>query len=164
MQTRFPNTPAQIGRLFVAAVYLTGSFTHFVIALLSPQLYDDFGAWAPITTPAFRDIWTTMVLPNATALGLIVGAGELVIALLVMRGGSQARLGLAGAIAFHAVLAGFFGIWPYAVPAIVGLAILMRYDFEAAIGRRARASTPAIGRMTAHQERDAAGIRHKDVA
>jgi hypothetical protein len=129
MKFRRPGTAAELSRLLVAAVYLTGSFTHLIIATVRPRLYDAFGEWAPFTAPALADIWDSVVVPNATAFGLLVAGGELAVALLVMRGGRATRLGLSGAIGFHVVLAVFFGLWIYAVPAIVALTYLQRYHF-----------------------------------
>jgi len=147
---------AQLGRLLVAAIYLTGSVTHLLVATLQPRLYREFGEWAPITASFLRDFWTSTVVANATAFGLLVAAGELSIGILVLAGGRRTRLGLTGAIAFHLILAGYFGLWIYAVPAAIGLAVLMRYDFENAFARLPRPKPKAIETVDPDRQRRAA--------
>jgi hypothetical protein len=71
-------------------------------------------------------------------------AGELVMALLLLRGGAGAKVGWVGVIAFHATLMlSGWGYWLWSVPALVFLVWAARRDWPALSGEGALRSVPA---------------------
>jgi hypothetical protein len=121
--TSTPRTPGVVLRISLGLLFLWGSGVHVGIVSGDPELYRHVadGAWFPGVRAAWRDIF--MAAPAFW--GLAVAAGELAIATLLLTGGRRARLGIAGAAAFHVglMLLGW-GFWMWSVPV---LALLARF-------------------------------------
>ena len=90
--------------------------------------------------PSFcsRCLWNWF-LSNARYLALLIAAFELAVGLLILKGGRPTKVGILGALGFHVVMAAMFGMWPYKVPVILLIGWVLRYDFDRAFRRPARA-------------------------
>ncbi len=141
---------ARTFRIVIGLVYLFGAPTHVYFALMDPAGYRGMSEWAPPVTAVSRVLWEDWFLPNAHYLGLLIAAGELGIALLILSRGRAARLGFVGATAFHLSLAALFGMWPYTVPMAIVLGHMTTLEFTDGpalrLLRRVRRTDPTDGR------------------
>ncbi|MCK9824041.1 hypothetical protein NOCD_11150 [Nocardioides cavernae] len=128
--------PAQRTRRAASARHVVGAFFLVMgglnagIVAADPQTYLPFadGAFWPFVTTA----WHELVMPHPHAWFLTLAAGEVVLGLLLLRGGAPARLGWSGVIAFHVLLMAFgFGIWVWSLPALAVLVPAARADWPA---------------------------------
>jgi hypothetical protein len=98
------------------------------IVAADPETYRTFadGAyWSFVTTT-----WHEVVMAEPHVWFLLLAAGEIVLGLLLLHGGSAARLGWAGVIGFHVLLMSFgFGIWLWCLPALAFLVPAARADW-----------------------------------
>jgi hypothetical protein len=116
--------------MLIGLVYLLGAPTHLYFALFNTDGYRGMSDWSPPVTAASRAFWVDWFLPNARYLGLVIAAGELAIAILILSRRAGTKLGFACAASFHVALAALFGMWPYTIPMFVVLALMVRFDFE----------------------------------
>jgi hypothetical protein len=89
-------------RLFIASWYLLGWVLHVYLGLNNPGIYRPFGQTALI--PAFTTCWYRSVMPQITALALLLAAFELVVGILLIGKGRWVKIGLALGIAFNLFL------------------------------------------------------------
>jgi hypothetical protein len=60
----------------------------------------------------------------------LLAGGEAALGVLLLLGGRPARAGWVAVLAFHALLLLFgWGVWAYAVPAVIVLVWLLRHDW-----------------------------------
>jgi hypothetical protein len=85
--------------------------------------------WSPPITSASRTFWESWFIPNARVFALLLAAGELALALLIVSRAGWTRLGLAAATFFHVALAAIFGMWFYTVPMILVLGSMTTLEF-----------------------------------
>jgi hypothetical protein len=119
----------QVGLIAVAALFvLAGALVN--AAYLARG--DDYATFAGGAQLAFvRDTWAALVVPHHHLfIGLLV-AFEATVGVLVLLGRRARRLGLAAAIAFHALLVPFgwgFALW--SAPMVLALVLLWRAGDE----------------------------------
>jgi hypothetical protein len=107
-------------RRFVGGFYLVMGGINAGIVAADPGTYRTFadGAFWPFVTRAWHDV----VLAHPVPWFLLLAGGEVVLGLLLLRGGTAARGGWLGVIAFHVLLMAFgFGFWLWSVPALAVL-------------------------------------------
>jgi hypothetical protein len=86
-------------------------------------------------------------MPHPHAWFLALAVGEVVLGLLLLRGGPAARVGWTGVIAFHVLLMAFgFGIWVWCLPALAFLVPAARADWPALAAPPTAASAPVVRR------------------
>lgn len=98
------------------------------IALADAQLYRHFadGAWLGFV----RSQWHDVVMAAPTVWGLLLALGELLVGVLLLRGGGAARLGWLAVVAFHLLLMLFGpGTWLWSVPVLLVLAPVVVADW-----------------------------------
>ena len=96
------------------AIFGAGAFVHLGLALWAPQTYEPFADAALFGW--VRDGWQDIFLANPTFWALLLAAGELTIAVLLV---VSRRAGYVAVIAFHLALMLFgWGFWLWAVPAL----------------------------------------------
>lgn len=121
---------AESVRRVVGGFYLVMGGINAGIVAADPETYRPFadGAFWSFVTTAWHDV----VMTHPYAWFLLLAAGEVVLGLLLLRGGPAARLGWVGVIAFHVLLMAFsFGIWLWSVPALALLVPAARADWPA---------------------------------
>ena len=121
---------AATARHVVGGFYLVMAGINAGIVAADPQTYRTFadGAFRPFVT----DAWHTVVMERPHLWFLLLAAGEVVLGLLLLRGGRAARAGWVGVIVFHVLLMSFgFGIWLWSVPALAFLVPSARADWPA---------------------------------
>lgn len=101
-------------------MFLGGGTAHVVLGLVAPEVYENFADMAVIDV--VRTAWRDLFVPNATLLALGLGAFEVTVGALILRGGRAGRLGVAAAIAFHVALVAFG--WWYLVWSVPMVALL----------------------------------------
>ena len=116
----------RLGRRLVGGLFLVGGGVHVGVVAADAEAYRGFGEMPGVLAP-IRTAWRDVFMAHPSALGLAVAAGELAIGVAILVGGPWARWGLAGAIAFHVALL-LFGLWPWSVPMLVVLALLLRAE------------------------------------
>ncbi|MDT0185648.1 hypothetical protein Q9S36_36230 [Microbacterium sp. ARD31] len=124
---------AAVVRRLVGGFFLVMAGINAGIVAADPQTYRPFadGAyWSFVTTT-----WHDLVMPHARVWFLLLAGGELVLGLLLLRGGRAARAGWVGVIAFHVLLMAFgFGIWTWSLPALALLLPAARADWTTLAG------------------------------
>lgn len=120
-----------MGRQVVGGFYLMMAGVHLGVVAADPQTYRHFADHGLF--PFVRDGWAEIVMARPELYGLLLMAGEAALGCALLIGGRAARVGWAGVIAFHLLLA-LFGWWTlvWVVPALVVLTILARRDLRPA--------------------------------
>lgn len=78
-----------------------------------------------------RTGWADVVMANPALWAALLAAGEACLGVTLLLGGTLARWGWVGVLAFHALLLLFgWGVWAYAVPALVIFGVLARHDWD----------------------------------
>ena len=124
------RTRAAAVRRFVGGFYLVMGGINAGIVAADPDTYRTFadGAYWSFVTDTWRDVVMAHPVPWILALAV----GEVVLGLLLLRGGAAARAGWIGVIAFHVLLMSFgFGFWLWSVPALLVLVPAARSDWPA---------------------------------
>ncbi|WP_200948233.1 hypothetical protein [Nocardioides sp. Soil774] len=117
-------------RRFVGGFYLVMGGINAGIVLGDPETYRTFadGSWSSFVTDAWREVVTAHPL----AWILLLGAGEVTLGVLLLRGAHAARVGWVGVIVFHVLLMSFgVGFWLWSVPALAVLVPSARADWPA---------------------------------
>ena len=137
------RTRASVVRRFVGGFYLVMGGINAGIVAADPEAYRTFAdeSFWPFVT----DTWRSVVMAHPVAWILALAAGEVVLGLLLLRGGPAARVGWAGVIAFHVLLMSFgFGFWLWCVPALLLLVPVARADWPALAGETTATSAPTV--------------------
>ena len=135
------RTRAAAVRRFVGGFYLVMGGINAGIVVADPDTYRTFadGAYWSFVTDTWRDVVMAHPVPWILALAV----GEVVLGLLLLRGGAAARAGWIGVIAFHVLLMSFgFGFWLWAVPALAVLVPLAVADWPRLGAGPDRAAAP----------------------
>jgi hypothetical protein len=108
---------------YVGSFFLWTSGIHVGIVAADPGLYRDFADGALV--PGLTAAWASIFVAHAAIAGLVLAAGEAVLALLLLLGSwTWRRVGWIGTISFHAVLMCFgWGFWLWCLP-VVALLVL----------------------------------------
>jgi hypothetical protein len=113
----------------VGGFFLFTGGVHVGIVFADTEAYRHFADRALF---AFvRTGWTDIFMASPVLWGLLVAAGELTLAFLLLRGGLPARIGWVGVVTFHVLLMLFgWGFWAWCVPALVFLVRSARADWR----------------------------------
>lgn len=96
------------------ALFASGAGIHTVLALTTPRSYDGFADAALFNWTT--DAWQNTFMAHPTLWALLLAAGELTIAVLLVK---IRRLGYVAVILFHLALMLFgWGFWLWCVPAL----------------------------------------------
>lgn len=137
------RTRASVVRRCVGGFYLVMGGINAGIVVADPGTYRTFAddSFWPFVT----DAWRSVVMAHPVAWILALAAGEVVLGLLLLRGGTAAKAGWAGVIAFHVLLMSFgFGFWLWCVPALLLLVPAARADWPALSGGAPSTPVPAV--------------------
>lgn len=137
------RTRASVVRRFVGGFYLVMGGINAGIVAADPETYRTFADgsyWSFVT-----DAWHSVVMAHPVAWILALAAGEVVLGLLLLRGGTAAKVGWSGVIAFHVLLMSFgLGFWLWCVPALLLLVPVARADWPALGDGSAPAPVPTV--------------------
>lgn len=126
-----PSTAAV--RRGVGGFYLFTAGVNAGLVAADPGVYRAFAdeSFVPVVTRAWHDVVMAHPLPWLLALA----AGELVLGVLLLRGGRAARAGWAGVLVFQLLLMLFgTGFWLWSVPVLALLAPVVRRDWPLLAG------------------------------
>jgi hypothetical protein len=121
---------AGTARRLVGGFYLVMGGLNAGIVAADPQTYGSFadGSFWSFVPRAWHDV----VMAHPSFWFLALAAGEIVLGLLLLRGGGAARAGWIGVITFHVLLMSFgFGFWLWCLPALAFLVTAARADWPA---------------------------------
>ena len=138
------RTRASDVRRFVGGFYLVMGGINAGIVAADAATYRTFadGSFWPFVTDTWRDVVMAHPVPWLLALA----AGEVVLGLLLLRGGAGARVGWTGVIVFHVLLMSFgLGFWLWSVPALLVLVPAARSDWPALGVAAPATNAPAPG-------------------
>ncbi len=117
-------------RRAVGCFFLFTGGVHLGMVAADTEVYRHFADGSML--PLVQDAWTDVFMAHAVVWALLVMTGELVMGLLLLRGGAAAKVGWVGAIAFHVALLLFgWGFWVWSVPALAFLVWAARRDWPA---------------------------------
>ncbi|GAB3040064.1 hypothetical protein GCM10011376_36130 [Nocardioides flavus (ex Wang et al. 2016)] len=148
VRTRTPRAtgqhagPATTARHVVGCLYLVTGGINAGLVIADPQVFRTFAdtSFVPLVVRAWDGV--VMAHPFAWIMGL--ACGEVVLGVLLLRGGPAARVGWSGVIAFHVLLMLFgFGFWMWSLPALLLLIPAVRADWPALAPSRATTSEEA---------------------
>ena len=131
------RAPARSGRrnrpgisTAVGGFYLAMAGVNTGLAIGNAQIYRHFadqGLFGFV-----RSGWAEIVMAHPALWAGLLAACEACLGIALLLGGTFARWGWYGVLAFHALLLFFgWGVWAYAAPAIVTFALLARHDWRA---------------------------------
>lgn len=107
-------------RRFVGGFFVWTSGIHVGIVASGTEFYRPFADGAVVA--AVRHAWREVFMAAPVGWGLALAAGELALGLLLLRGGTAAKLGWSGVIAFHLLLVLFgWGFLLWSGPALAFL-------------------------------------------
>ncbi|GAA1450468.1 hypothetical protein GCM10009641_82960 [Mycobacterium cookii] len=144
-------------RRFVGGSYLVMGGINAGIALADAETYRTFADgsfWSFVA-----DAWQQVVMAHPLVWILLLAAGEVVLGLLLLRGGPAARVGWAGVLGFHVLLMSFgLGFWLWSIPVLAALVPTARADWPAltsapppVAARRRTPATSGTGPRTSHE-------------
>ena len=90
---------SNVARAFFGVGYLVGSIVHVRFAIANNPIYEAFGKTALI--PGFRDLWSSVVMPNITFFALLLAAFEMTTGMLILSRGKYVRIGLTASVLFN---------------------------------------------------------------
>lgn len=123
-----PRQGRRRAREVVGWFFLWTSGIHVGVAAADPSIYQHFADTAVLAW--VERAWSAIFMANPRAWGLAVSAGELALALLLLRGGPSGKIGWIGVISFTVVLVLFgWGFLLWAVPALAVLVPMARRDW-----------------------------------
>lgn len=116
-----------VNRRTVGSFFLFTGGIHVGIVAADTEFYRDFASAAPGWV---AEAWQEVFMAAPVAWGLLVAAAEVTMGVLLLsRRTAAVRVGWAGVIAFHVGLMFFgWGIWLWAVPALVVLLLASRLE------------------------------------
>lgn len=110
------------------ALFGVGAFVHLGLALFSPDSYQPFADEALFGW--VYDGWQNVFMAAPTLWALVLGAGELLVAVLLVR---SRRIGYVAVVVFHLALMLFgWGFWLWSVPALCFAVPAMVHEYRAA--------------------------------
>lgn len=113
----------------VGGFYLAAAGVNTGLAIGNAAVYRHFADHALFGF--VRTGWAEIVMANPALWAVLLAAGEACLGITLLLGGTFARWGWVGVLAFHALLLLFgWGDWAYAVPALVLFGFLARHDWD----------------------------------
>jgi hypothetical protein len=128
-------------RRFVGGFYLTMGGVNAGIVFADPTTYAHFadGSFLGFV----RSTWRDVVMSTPALWGMLLAGGEIVLGVLLLRGGRGARIGWAGVLVFHVLLMLFGpGTWVWCIPVLVVLLPVARADWPNLADEDSRDRTP----------------------
>ena len=117
-------------RRFVGGFYLVMAGLNAGVVLTDPTAYESFADGAAL--PFVVHAWADIVMSAPTFWIMLLAAGELVLGVLLLRGGLGARVGWVGVLLFHVLLMLFGpGTWLWCLPVLAMLTPIARADWAA---------------------------------
>jgi hypothetical protein len=108
------------------ALFTSGSGIHAFLALTTPRSYDGFADAALFGWT--HTAWQQVFMSHPTLWALVLAAGELAVAVLLVR---APRIGYLAVILFHLALMLFgWGFWLWSVPALTFALPATRHTFQ----------------------------------
>ena len=124
---RYRSVP--LVRKVVGGLFLVMGGVHLGLVAADPGVYRHFADDALFVFVV--DGWRNIVMVRPEVYGLLLMAGEIVLGSMLLIGGRAAYVGWIGVIVFHVLLLVFgWGIWLWAVPALVFSVALARRDIR----------------------------------
>lgn len=115
-----------VNRRTVGCFFLFTGGIHVGIVAADTEFYRDFAAAAPTWV---AEAWQEVFMAAPVTWGLLLALAEVTMGVLLLSHGAAVRVGWAGVIAFHVGLMFFgWGIWLWAVPALVVLVLASRAE------------------------------------
>lgn len=119
-----------LSRKIVGGFLLYSGGIHLGIVAAGSDLYASFANEALF--PAITGAWNGVFMSNPSAWGLLTSFAEAVLGVLLLHGGTGAKLGWIGVIAFHMALMLFgWGFWLWSIPALAFLVPSALKDWQA---------------------------------
>jgi hypothetical protein len=130
MSTGLPESGTGTLRRAVGCFFLFTGGVHLGMVAADVEVYRHFADGSLV--PFVRDAWTDIFMAHAAVWALLVMTGELAMGVLLLRGGTAAKVGWVGVIAFHVALLLFgWGFWLWSVPVLAFLFWAARRDWPA---------------------------------
>lgn len=124
-----------VARRIVGGFYLSMGGVHLGIVASNPEFYRPFASEAYFGF--VRSGWADIFMAHPRGWGMALVVGETLLGVLLLLGGTWAKAGWVGVIAFHVALMLFgFGIWLWSIPALALLVPLARADWPHLSGER----------------------------
>ncbi|WP_411967057.1 hypothetical protein [Haloferax sp. YSSS75] len=118
------NRVARGFRLLLGLTYVAGALAHVYLGVRTPGVYGEITQF--ILFDIYRSLWVGIVLPNLQGLLAILVVFEALLGVTLLRGGADARGGLAAGAVFQLALAPLGFWWPTNVAlAVVHVAVLV---------------------------------------
>ena len=115
-----PRRRLDLPRKIVGGFFLYTGGIHLGIVAADARIYAPFAQEALF--PFIEDIWQIIVMSNPSVWGIVLSLGEASLGVLLLLGGTWAKAGWAGVIAFHLALMLFgWGFWLWSVPVLAFL-------------------------------------------
>ncbi|MFP3712159.1 hypothetical protein [Puerhibacterium sp. TATVAM-FAB25] len=135
-----------LGRTIVGGLFLTMGGVHLGLVAADPQVYGPFADGALFDF--VRDGWADIVMTAPAVYGLLLMAGEVALGICLLAGGTAAKVGWVGVIAFHVLLV-LFGWWTLAwvAPALAVIVPLAWRDLRAEQSRAGTVPPPVDVRL-----------------
>ena len=119
-----------VSRNIVGGFFLFTGAIHLAVVAVDPQIYGGFADDGLF--PFVRDGGQQIVMAAPAVYGLLLMLGEITLGIALLVGGRAATFGWVGVIAFHVLLLPFgWGVWIWAIPALVVLVPLAVRDIRA---------------------------------
>ena len=135
------RTSRWTARAIIGSFFLWTSGIHVGVAAIDPSSYRHF-ADAAVMAWVERS-WNEVFMANPRVWGFAVAAGELMLGLLLLRGGWAAKVGWLGVIGFHLALVFFgWGFLIWSAPALAVLVALTRRDWPRLSTREPTSAPP----------------------
>ncbi|MEO8829380.1 hypothetical protein [Lapillicoccus sp.] len=135
------RTSRWTARAIIGSFFLWTSGIHVGIAVVDPSSYQHF-ADAAVVAWVERG-WNEIFMASPRVWGLAVAAGELMLGLLLLRGGRAAKVGWLGVIGFTLALVLFgWGFLIWSAPALGVLVLLTRRDWPRLSTREPTSAPP----------------------
>lgn len=129
-------------RKIVGGFFLFTGGVHVGIVAADPQFYAAFADEALL--PFVTEAWHQIFMANPAGWGLALSVGEATLGVLLLRGGTAAKVGWLGVIAFHLGLMLFgWGFWLWSVPFLAIVLPAALKDLRASRSPDAAYSSPA---------------------
>lgn len=137
-------TGARRIRQFVGGFYLTMAGINAGIVFADPKTYQHFADGAYLNF--VNQQWNDTVMANPSLWGLLLAGGEILLGALLLYGGTAARIGWVGVLAFHVLLMLFGpGIWLWCIPALAVLTPAARADWPQLANEQPTEAQPREG-------------------
>ena len=101
-RTAGDQLPSNAARVFFALWYLFGSLVHAKFGLANNHIYERFGSTSLFA--AYRELWTTVVMPHIAFFALLLAAFEMAVGILILSKDRYVKIGLIASVFFNLFL------------------------------------------------------------